>query len=473
MECRQNGNATLRAAPKGTVDGTVGLAPEEDRLLRKAFGRYGGTPEARRAAASVVARYQQMGAGMWLLCPCRSVSGRNAVLVPVAQTHVRRHEADRWPSHAPSCDFYRDPAEQNLLVGSYVGPVDRPFSLARRFGAAEQQLKRSFVANSYATRRPGLARLLMRLVDEAGLQKIPANWQPPPLVDQIKAVWGAARKVSLDAGVALPQFFCPSPGRIGELIEKIEAAPPCLFKRTRPHGVLIARIGSIRAGVLEPIAGEAIPVRGRIAVFGERPGEESEIRTTPSVRAPYLAACVVGRAEDNGPVEVLSAYVHPCAGEHHLMLVDSDYERRTLRQLRHLQAWLSAKRGVSLAIEKPVFDLGPPCDDDGFLEGRDPCLPDFILHATGAGARKTIIVETMGFADEVYRVRKARMHEIMSAALEGAPVVPHEMPGDGSGEKRDRDRALWRGVMGLIGGSGNAFVHHAAREPISVGNAVR
>jgi hypothetical protein len=35
-----------------------------------------------------VARYQQMGAGMWLLCPCRSVSGRNAALVPVAQTHI-------------------------------------------------------------------------------------------------------------------------------------------------------------------------------------------------------------------------------------------------------------------------------------------------------------------------------------------------------------------------------------------------
>ena len=40
------------------------------------------------------------------------------------------------------------------------------------------------------------------------------------------------------------------------------------------------------------------------------------------------------------------------------MLVDSDYERRTLRQLRHQQAWLNAKRGVALAIEKPVFDLG-------------------------------------------------------------------------------------------------------------------
>jgi len=72
MECGQNGKTTLRAAPKGSVGGAVGLAPQEDRLLRKAYGRHGGTPEARREAASVVARYQQMRAGMWLLCLCRS-----------------------------------------------------------------------------------------------------------------------------------------------------------------------------------------------------------------------------------------------------------------------------------------------------------------------------------------------------------------------------------------------------------------
>ncbi len=43
MECGQNGKTTLRAAPKASVDGAVGLAPQEDRLLREAFGRYGGT----------------------------------------------------------------------------------------------------------------------------------------------------------------------------------------------------------------------------------------------------------------------------------------------------------------------------------------------------------------------------------------------------------------------------------------------
>ena len=62
-------------------------------------------------------------------------------------------------------------------------------------------------------------------------------------------------------------------------------------------------------------------------MFGERP---SAVRDTPAeraARAPYLAACVLGRAAPNAPPEVLSAYLHPCVSEQHLMLVDSDLER--------------------------------------------------------------------------------------------------------------------------------------------------
>jgi hypothetical protein len=84
-----------------------------------------------------------------------------------------------------------------------------------------------------------------------------------------------------------------------------------------------------------------------------------------------------------------------------------------------------------------------------------------------------VIVETMGYGDEAYRLRKARTHEIMSAALEGAPVVLHEMSGDGRGEKRDRDRTLWRGVMGLIAGSRYSSVHYVSRKAISLNNMMR
>src|SRR5208283_5939682 len=119
------------------------------------------------------------------------------------------------------------------------------------------------------------------------------------------------------------------------------------FTRTRPHGVLIARIAAIGAGVLEPVSGSAIPVRGRLAVFAERADDGSATRAVRAARAPYLAACVLGRASPGEPVEVLSAYAHPCASERHLMLV----ERQTLAQLRSVQAWLGSRKGLRVVIE--------------------------------------------------------------------------------------------------------------------------
>ncbi len=51
----------LKAALKGTEQGGMSIHPSEDRLLRLAFGRFGGGAVARSAAAPIVARYQQSG----------------------------------------------------------------------------------------------------------------------------------------------------------------------------------------------------------------------------------------------------------------------------------------------------------------------------------------------------------------------------------------------------------------------------
>jgi len=85
----------LHASSKGETDGAVDLAPEEDRLLREAFGRYGGSARARSSAAPVVARFQQLGSGRWFLCDCRPGTDRPPALVPVPQTHMRCHQDER------------------------------------------------------------------------------------------------------------------------------------------------------------------------------------------------------------------------------------------------------------------------------------------------------------------------------------------------------------------------------------------
>jgi hypothetical protein len=59
---------------------------------------------------------------------------------------------------------------------------------------------------------------------------------------------------------------------------------------------------------------------------------------------------LVGRATENGPIEILSAYVHPCAAKNHLMLVDSNYERLTLERLLGLQGWLQRRHGIEAGV---------------------------------------------------------------------------------------------------------------------------
>ncbi len=437
----------LQVAPKGDVAGAMPVTMEEDRLLRAAFGRYGGRAEARTAAATVVGRYQQLGGGRWFLCCCRPGAERPPALVLVSQTHVRRHEDGRWPLHDEACDFYREPAEQRSVTASYAPPsVDKPLRLARPLGRVAGPAKEARIETcSRHTSRPSLARLLVQLVTDARLQAIPPGWQPPPLVDQVKALWTAARTVEIDAGVRLSAFLRTSPSRLGELMRLVEAAPAEAFTRTRPHGVLIVRAAAVGDGVVQPVSGEPIRVRGRLSVFGERAEPGRETRAERGARAPYLVAALVGRALEGEPVEVLSAYAHPCAGDAHLMLLDSAIERRTLAQLQSVQAWLLARHGLPVAIEKPLFDIGPEASGDA--APRPPLIPDFVLRAGAAGeAVRTVIAETMGFADEDYRARKALMHPLMSAMLGGAAVVEHDFHNPPDRSQVQRDRTFWLGA---------------------------
>jgi hypothetical protein len=274
------------------------------------------------------------------------------------------------------------------------------------------------------------------------------------LVEQVKAIWTAARSVEIDAGVHLPAFLCTSTAKLGGVLDRIAAAPAGRFPRSRPHGVLIARVEGAGGGALRTLGGEAIPVRGRIAVFGEQPGTAREAPEERAARAPYLAACVLGRAAPDAHPEVLSAYLHPCASERHLMLVDSDLERQTFAQLRGVQTWLGKQKLAQISIDKPLFDIWP--DDHGKAEAvpRPPCLPDFVVRATGDdGVARAAVIERMGFADAGYRERKERSHALMSLALGGAPVIMHDFHEPPGRLQKDRDGDFWRAVRWRLAGA--------------------
>jgi hypothetical protein len=166
-------------------------------------------------------------------------------------------------------------------------------------------------------------------------------------------------------------------------------------------------------------------------------------------------------------VEVLKAYLHPCVTAGHLMLVDSDLERRTLAVLVQLQTWLRERKALRVTIKKPVFDLpeiaGGLLLEDGQSSG--PCIPDFVVQATDVmeGGSEKLIVETMGYADEVYRDRKARTHTLMSEALGGAPVVQHDFHFPLDQIQVARDRRFWLECRWILTGLGQGATAGAVR----------
>lgn len=144
-----------------------------------------------------------------------------------------------------------------------------------------------------------------------------------------------------------------------------------------------------------------------------------------------------------------------------LLPVDSNYERRTVRQPLSVRRWVFEEEGTEPTIEKPVFDMAAPSAAAAAeqADAHEPVIPDFLIRGgTGCGA----VVETMGFHLPAYRARKARLHPVMSRACGGAPVVEHDFcrPADWSQDERDRIfrrecRFALRGCAGYRGVNGD------------------
>jgi hypothetical protein len=393
-----------------------------------------------------VRRLQSTDRGFWILCDCRPASEKPAALVPVEERFLRRHVTDNWPQHAPSCEFYREPAEQVEISASYR-PLPKPqVRLLRSFETSAAAPLERRETSMPANRRPQLARLLVRLLAEGGLQRVDAGgFTPPPVPDQLKSIWTVARTTSIDRGVLMANVFCMSLAKLPVLMEQIATAPPERYRYTRPHGLLMIRLREVQAGKLIALNGEELPVVGRLAVFGERP--EDEPGPAEDARAPYIALCIVARPTPIDAVQIVSAYVHPCASMQRVMLVDSDYERQTLDILLQFQRQMARRHQVAVIIEKPMESIGPATDDTG--TALPPLIPDFVVTARYRDcSERRVLVETMGYADEGYRQRKLRLHPEMKHSADAGAVIEHDfhLPGHWPQDWRHNRlrRALWQ-----------------------------
>jgi hypothetical protein len=444
----QTGPYLLSAAPKGHTCSARSLDEVEDRLLRSAFGRFVGTAAARTAAGDVVRRYQIAAGGHWFLCDCRPGQDKPPALIPVLESYIRRHVQAGWPQHADACDFFREPAEQVDISASWVSLPKPRVRLVRPFAQSVTDPLPPQEPVSSAHRRPQLARLLAKLMVDSGLQTIgPGERRPAPLPEQVGQIWPVARAISVDRGVRLSDVLCVSLARLPVLIDAITTAPTERFARTRPHGLFLVRLADVRGQELITLSGHVLPVLGRVAVFGEAPEDELD---PPGVRAPSLALCLLARPSPLEPVQVCSAYVHPCASSDRVMLVDSDLERRTLARLLSFQSRMWSEHAAITKIEKPLDDLGPRCG--GSRPTRPPLIPDFVVSVRDRfGDERRLVVETMSYADSSYRERKERLHPLMRDALGAETVIAHDfhMPEHWRQEWRDNklSRDLWKQLV--------------------------
>jgi hypothetical protein len=255
----------------------------------------------------IVRRPGTTGPGYWALCDCRPDATRPPVLIPVAETHVLRHEMAGWPEHAVTCDFYREQREQAELTKSFAPLPKRGLRLVRPWTDATSEVLDQVRVASQHTGRAQLARVLMRLMTLAGLQRVgPDARRPPPVPEQVRHLWGIAGASELDRNVPLADFFCTSLAKILDLVRKVAWAAPDRFGRTRPHGVVIPRLGAVRRGELVPLAGPPLRVLGRIAVPGEEPDADLAEDAPPPARGAYLAICLLARPAPREPVQVLT-----------------------------------------------------------------------------------------------------------------------------------------------------------------------
>ncbi|MDE1905788.1 MAG: hypothetical protein KGH75_04990 [Rhodospirillales bacterium] len=369
--------------------------------------------------------------------------------MPVLETFLRRHVTDEWPQHAEGCEFYREPAEQAEISASYQ-PMKKAIRLVRSFELASAAAPMRREIASSANRRPQLAALLVRLMTEAGLQRVGADgFKPRPLPEQMRSLWPVARGLMLDSRVRMADAMCMSVAKLPGLAAQIESASDADYPHTRPHGVLLVRAQSVGAGMLRTLNGEDLPVTGRMAVFGDRPEDEPGVAI--DARSPYLALCIVARPSPSERAQVTAAYVHPCASLDRLMLVDSDAERHTLLMLRNFQYAMRKGSGASVTIDKPMDSLAPDRWPDG--RSRPPVIPDFIVTVRHQdGREQRAVIETMGYADEGYRERKARLHPEMQNAASASSVINHDfqIPAHWQQDWRDRQfrRELWRHLGG-------------------------
>jgi hypothetical protein len=403
-----------KKAPRGAL--TRWLSDEEDTAVRNVFGRKQVRSAQERALAEHVI-LEMRKSELWLQCSC--VGGDT----PALNSANLRSETQTLflsgfgHSHDPSCPMFRvfkgdegatrtgtrkSAGSKRLNYRDFL-PADESHATIKAPGkpvsAGEDRTRRK--------RRPRLARLLMTLIEDAGLN----TFSPvSPLPNQTARTWLDALAASAGAqefirGRRLSEIirFQPTMGEVAQerLMQELErpnANWPAGKARVF-YQIFMSDLVSREHVTFAWNGGERrfVPERG-VSINGE---------SQEGVRPPYWVILAFRRGAE-GRLICSEGYAHALFRRNCPVPVDSGLERQTLEGIAEVARWLNDKAG-DLTLVKPLFDIEVNVEGEkGFV------LPDFIIQTKMPdGRERTVVIETMGYTDDEYCERKAEQHKGM------------------------------------------------------------
>lgn len=321
--------------------------------------------------------------------------------------------------HAPECPMYRQlsgneeetsfgasrhPVSTRINYRNFLPPDDSNSVIRLQARSAYHNGERSSVRK----KRPRLGRLLLSLIEDAGLNKLD-SLANPRIRTNYRECLDAIRQVTLQQeyirGRALSEIIHFRPGmsersqeRLMETLENSERHWPARRKHMFFQIFMAQHI--CRDAVEIHWANGNIqvirPVRG-ISINGEAQG---------GIRPPYWVILAFCRSAD-GRIICSEGYAHALYQLTCPVPVDSKLERNTLTALLNVASWLKRKPGTpELSLERPLFDT------EVYVNGEKKyVLPDFIVTARAPDGKTTrVVIETMGYEDSDYCARKSRQH---------------------------------------------------------------
>lgn len=403
-----------KKAPRGALKRW--LSEQEETAVRNVFGRKQVRSAQERALAEHVI-LEMRKSELWLQCSC--VAGdtpalNSANLMSETQTLFL---SGFGHSHDPACSMFRvfkgDEGATRAGTRKTAGskrlnyrdflPRDESDATIKAPGkpvsAGEDRTRRK--------RRPRLARLLMTLIEDAGLNTIsPVS----PLPNQAARTWLDALAASAGAqefirGRRLSEIvrFQPAMGeaaqeRLMQELERPDAHWPAGKARVF-YQIFMSDLVSREHVTFAWNGGERrfVPEKG-VSINGE---------SQEGMRPPYWVILAFKRGAE-GDLICSEGYAHALFRRTCPVPVDSGLERQTLEGIAEVATWLKGKAG-DLTLVKPLFDIEVNVEGEkGFV------LPDFIIQARKPdGREQAVVIETMGYTDDEYCERKAEQHKGM------------------------------------------------------------